>query len=173
MFLLKNVIHIKHLWFFSIKIVTAIIKRYSSVTRWVKTTAMNMHVENVITIVNKRKNALSRMFERSCQVIFSSFVSFLLSNSSTNSTEESATFLARWQQFFRFQHISFATRETKKIRVAFGIGSSSVPKLKFSTSMVHRTEMDDNARMNTRYIAKILGKKRWLTEYNHFILIVC
>lgn len=159
MFLLKNVIHIKHLWVFSIKIVTAIIKRYSSVTRWVKTTAMNMHVENVITIVNKRKNALSRMFERSCQVIFSSFVSFLLSNSSTNSTEESATFLARWQQFFRFQHISFATRETKKIRVAFGIGSSSVPKLKFSTTMVHRTEMDDNARMNTRYIAKILKKK--------------
>lgn len=25
--------------------------------------------------------------------------------------------------------------------------------------MVHRTEMDDNARMNTRYIAKILKKK--------------
>lgn len=145
-------------WFFTIKIFTTIIERYSSVALWVKTTAMNMHVENEITIVNKRKNALSRMFERSCQVMFSCFVSSLLSNSSTISTEESATFRARWQQVFRFQHISFATRETIKIRVPFGIGSSSVPKLKFKTSMVHRTEMDDNARMKTRYIAKKFEK---------------
>lgn len=144
--------------FLTIKICTTIIERYSSVARWVKTTAMNMHVENEITIVNKRKNALSRMFERSCQVMFSCFVSSLLSNSSTISTEESATFRARWQQVFRFQHISFATRETIKIRVPFGIGSSSVPKLKFKTSMVHRTEMDDNARMKTRYIAKKIEK---------------
>lgn len=43
--------------------------------------------------------------------------------------------------------------------MVFGIGLLLVLKLKFSMSMVYRMEMDDNVRMNMRYIVKILKKK--------------
>lgn len=45
--------------------------------------------------------------------------------------------------------------------MVFGIGLLLVLKLKFSMSMVYRMEMDDNVRMNMRYIVKILKKKNF------------
>lgn len=45
--------------------------------------------------------------------------------------------------------------------MVFGIGLLLVLKLKFSMSMVYRMEMDDNVRMNMRYIVKILKKKKF------------
>ena len=40
--------------------------------------------------------------------------------------------------------------------MVLGMGSSSVPKLKFSTRMVHRMEIDDMGRMKTGYLGKII-----------------
>ena len=135
---------------------------------------MNIAVESKITIVNNMKNALSRMSERSCQVICSSFFSPVSSdedeNSSTSSTVESPTFRCE-RQLCRFQQINLATTETRRSRVVLGMGSSSVPKLKFSTRMVHSTEMEDSARMKTRYIAEkknIFQNSTW-TSYKEFL----
>ena len=140
---------------------TKIVCFLHSEARFEKIIAMNIAVESKITIVNNIKNPLSRMSERSCQVICSSFFSPVSSdedeNSSTSSTVESPTFRCE-RQLCRFQQINLATTETRRSRVVLGMGSSSVPKLKFSTRMVHSTEMEDSARMKTRYIAKKKNK---------------